>query len=96
MFQLKSFESLYYNKERIAAFQRQIILLNIRHKCSKGEGQYGRLRRLTHPYFYFHLPVIYYLRVLIPFTLFEVKFLATKNVDVSYITPNVFRYNQGV
>lgn len=40
-------------------------------------------------YFYLHLYVIHDLRVLIPFTLFEVEFLAIVNVAPSHIRYNV-------
>lgn len=40
------------------------------------------------PYLYLHLNVIHNLGFLIPFTLFEVEFLATTNVSPSLVTPN--------
>lgn len=42
------------------------------------------------PYFYFHLPSIHELGVLIPLTYFEVYFLKTVNVTPSQITLNVW------
>ncbi|KAI5441883.1 hypothetical protein KIW84_011080 [Lathyrus oleraceus] len=42
------------------------------------------------PYFYLHLPVIYYLGVLIPFRIFEDELLTTTNVAPSEITSNVW------
>lgn len=41
------------------------------------------------PYFYIHLPIIYKLRVLIPFTSFKVEFLTATNVAHSRVTLNV-------
>lgn len=41
-------------------------------------------------YFYLHLPVIYELGVLVPFTSFETKFLTVVNVAPSQVTPNVW------
>lgn len=40
-------------------------------------------------YFYLHLPVMYDLGVLVPFTYFEIEFLTTVNVALSQVTPNV-------
>lgn len=41
-------------------------------------------------YFYLHLPIIYDLGVLVPFSSFETKFLITANVAPSQITLNVW------
>lgn len=40
------------------------------------------------PIFYLHLPVVQYLRVLVPFTLFKAHVLAIANVPPSHISPN--------
>lgn len=40
-------------------------------------------------YFYLNLPVIHKMRVLTPFTIFEIDFLTTVNVAPSQITPNI-------
>lgn len=45
---------------------------------------------LSTPYFYLRLLVIFELRVMIPFTPFEMDFLATINVAPSKITPNMW------
>lgn len=90
------FASLYFDNERVAAFWKQIRLYITRHKedvilepCSKKERANGVVvDDLILPYFYFHLPVIYDLEVLIPFTLFMVEFLVTANVALYEITPN--------
>ncbi|CAI8584292.1 unnamed protein product [Vicia faba] len=41
-------------------------------------------------YFYMHLPIIYDLGVMVPFTFFEIEFLTGINVTPSQITPNVW------
>ncbi|KAI5394958.1 hypothetical protein KIW84_061534 [Lathyrus oleraceus] len=42
------------------------------------------------PYFYLHLPFIYDLGVMVPFTYLETKFLTAVNVAPSLVTPNVW------
>lgn len=39
------------------------------------------------PYFYFHLPIIHDLEVLIPFTPFEAEFLVIMNVALIKLCP---------
>lgn len=45
---------------------------------------------LSSLYFYLHLPIVYDLRVLIPFTSFEIEFVTDVNMATSQITPNVW------
>lgn len=91
---VQDLSSFYFDEERITPFQWKIDLSNTVHwilePCFEGErGNIIVVNGSSTPYFYMHLYVIHDLRVLIPFTPFEAKFLAIANVSPSQVMPNV-------
>lgn len=92
--------SLYSSSYMIARFSQGIGFSNTRHRENIILEPYSKLERAnmattcgsSTPYFYLHLPVIYELGILIPFTPFEVDFLVTINVTPSHITSNVWSF----
>lgn len=95
---VQDFVSMYSEEERVVAFWRQIDLSNTRQEedvimeiCLKYErvNMFVKVISLI-SYFYFHLPVIFYLGVLIHFTQFEVESLSTANISPFEVTLNVW------